>query len=259
MVDLFQLGWCDELQRSSEGLGDTGLIPARVARAYPGQVHVYSQPGERVVTIPNSHRVAPDQTPVAGDWVLIDPARDLLHRIIPRRSVFARQASGERTEQQVVAANIDILFATMGLDVDFSVRRLERYLALAHHGKIAPVVLLTKAGLCPTVPEMVRAAKESAAGVPVHALDVIDGINAGVPGSYVPHGVTAAFVGSSGVGKSTVINHLMAGVETLRTSSVRRRDGRGKHTTTWRELLPIPSGGAVIDTPGMRELRLALG
>jgi ribosome biogenesis GTPase len=155
----------------------------------------------------------------------------------------------------VVAANIDIAFIVMGLDADFNVRRLTRYLTLAHASGAQPVVLLTKAGSCTSLDERLRAARATAGSAAVEAIDVITGIAADAPARYLATGATAALLGSSGVGKSTLLNYLLGG-EHARTAETRAADGKGRHTTTHRELFEVPTGGAIIDTPGMRELAL---
>jgi ribosome biogenesis GTPase len=154
-----------------------------------------------------------------------------------------------------VAANFDVAFIVMGLDGDFNLHRLERYLALTHASGAAPVVLLTKAALAPALDEQVRQVEAIARSVPVHAIDVIAGISTHAPGQYLGSGVTAALLGSSGVGKSTLLNHLF-GRSLARTAPTRAGDDTGRHTTTSRELVQLPGGGCIIDTPGMRELGL---
>jgi ribosome biogenesis GTPase len=251
-VDLSRLGWDAEWQRA---LAPNVEQAARVTRVNASQIDVLAAAGERSLPLAKSSR-GTDGSVVVGDWVALSPDGDRLLRVLPRRNDFARQAASKRTNRQVIAANLDVLFVTMSLDVDFSLRRLERYLTLAHEGACQAVVLLTKAGACATIPEHVERARSAAGGAPVHAVDVIAGVGDGVLRSYVPAGKTAALVGSSGVGKSTIINHLVGSEQRARTHAVRSRDGRGQHTTTWRELVLVPGGGAVIDTPGLRELRL---
>ncbi len=200
---------------------------------------------------------APEHRPAVGDWVVVAPGppKARVVEIMPRRTIFERRAAGRRTQRQVVAANIDIVFVVSGLDGDFNARRLERYLAAVEHSGARPIVLLTKAGLIED-PAAARAIAEEAAGhAVVHVLDVVDGIHADAAAPYLQPGVTAALVGSSGVGKSTLLNH-WAGEARQTVRAVRDRDGRGQHTTTHRELFSLGSGSLVIDTPGMRELAL---
>jgi ribosome biogenesis GTPase len=180
--------------------------------------------------------------PAVGDFVLLD-GDGVIRRVMERRSVFVRRAKGA---EQVVAANVDVVFVCMGLDRDFNPRRLERYLAVAWDSGALPVVVLTKADICTDAAEKLAAAQNAAPGVEVFlSPDELERL-----GGFIP-GRTVAFIGSSGIGKSTLINRL-AGQELLATGET-RRDGKGRHTTTARHLLPLLSG-AVIDTPGMREL-----
>jgi ribosome biogenesis GTPase len=224
---------------------------ARVVRAERGQVVVLAESGERALVIPGSLK-APDVAPTTGDWVVVSD-RGAVEAVLPRTSVFQRRAAGLRTEAQVVAANVDVAFVLTGLDGDFNLRRIERYLTLVGESGARPVVLLTKAGAAADRDARVMEAKAVAPGADVHAIDVIDGIDEDAPRAYLGPGVTAAVLGSSGVGKSTLVNHLM-GRGVAKTNEVREHDDRGKHTTTRRELFVLPQGGAIIDTPGMREL-----
>ncbi len=233
----------------------------RVMRVDRGFVQVVSSAGERSVHVPKGllregdKRRTLERTPVTGDWVAIDPSKGAVASVLPRKSQFVRGAAGKRDEAQVVAANIDVVFVLMGLDGDFNLRRLERYLTLTSESGARAVVLLTKAGLCEDVPARVAEVRGSAGGAPVHALDVLAGIDSDAPRAYLGAGITAALIGSSGVGKSTLANYLM-GAEVMRTREVRAHDDRGKHTTSHRELFLTEWGGVVIDTPGMRELAL---
>ena len=181
--------------------------------------------------------------------------RATIHAILPRRGRFSRKAAGDETREQVLAANVDTVFLVTGLDGDYNPRRIERYLVTAWDSGADPVVLLSKADLCEDVPARVAEIESVAPGVPVHAVSSLrrEGLEA-VRG-YMHTGRTVALLGSSGAGKSTLINALL-GEERLRTREVRESDSRGRHTTTRRELILLPGGGLVIDTPGMRELSL---
>jgi ribosome biogenesis GTPase len=193
-----------------------------------------------------------------GDWLAVaarsDEGRATIHGVLPRRSAFVRKVAWAETKPQVVAANVDVVFVVCGLDANYNVRRIERYITLAWESGAQPVVLLTKADLSDDVQTFVYEVESVAFGIPVHAVSATLGDGVESVRSYVPHGRTAALLGSSGVGKSTLVNALV-GEELLATRDV-RPDGRGRHTTTHRQLVPLPDGGLVLDTPGMRELQL---
>ena len=193
--------------------------------------------------------------PAVGDYVMVscaDPDTAIIHQVLPRRSLFVRKAAGTSKTEQVVAANIDTVFLCMSLNNDFNLRRLERYLAVAWESGASPVVVLTKADLCADLSQKQREVESIAMGVDILTTSAMesDGYRQIVP--YLTEGRTVAFVGSSGVGKSTLINRLL-GEERLATDGL-RNDDKGHHTTTHRELLLLPVGAMVIDTPGMREL-----
>ena len=193
--------------------------------------------------------------PAVGDYVMVscaDPDTAIIHQVLPRKSLFVRKAAGTSKTEQAVAANIDTVFLCMSLNNDFNLRRLERYLAVAWESGADPVVVLTKADLCADLPQKQREVEAIAMGVDILTTSAMesDGYRQITP--YITEGRTVAFVGSSGVGKSTLINRLL-GEERLTTDGL-RKDDKGHHTTTHRELLFLPNGAMVIDTPGMREL-----
>lgn len=197
--------------------------------------------------------------PTVGDWVVIDRADDkygyaIIEGILKRKSKFSRKIAGRRSEEQIIAANIDILFITMALNSDFNLKRLERYISLAWDSGVTPVILLTKSDLCDNVDEKYLAVKDIAFGIDIVIVSAVEGKGISELKSYIKQGVTAAFVGSSGVGKSTLIN-LLIGVQKQNIQEIRSND-KGRHTTTYRELILIPSRGVIIDTPGMREIGL---
>ncbi|BBD79093.1 ribosome small subunit-dependent GTPase A [Aerosticca soli] len=201
----------------------------------------------------------PAERPAVGDFVEVEDGRPPhIVAVQPRRSVLARAAAGERYARQIIATNIDYVFVLTGLDADFNPARIERYLALIEGSGAQPVVLLGKRDL--RTPEEVAVAVETVharvgAAVPVHAINAKDAATATLLAPYLKPGDSAVLVGSSGAGKSTLTNTLL-GTEAMATGTVRERDGRGRHTTTRRALLMLPSGGCLIDTPGMRELKL---
>jgi ribosome biogenesis GTPase len=205
---------------------------------------------------PPSYRkgaLPPEQRAAVGDWVLLE-GRQIV-ALLPRRSQIKRGAAGEHYKQQVIAANIDTVFVVCGLDADFNPRRIERYLLLVHGGGVAPVVVLTKADKTDDPDAAVAALADIAAqGVPVLAVNAKDPDSVAVLAPWLGPGRSIVLVGSSGAGKSTLTNTLL-GAERMKTGAVRESDDRGRHTTTHRALIPLPSGACLIDTPGMRELK----
>lgn len=256
------LGWRSFFTEHFRPFGDAGRIPARVAIAHRSEYRLYTTRGEVDGELAGRLRHLArgrQSVPAVGDWVAITALtaerRTTIHAVLPRLTSFSRKVSGDATEEQVVAANVDTVLLVSGLDGDFNPRRIERYLVLAWESGAVPVVVLTKADLCPTVEEHVARVAAIAPSVPIHV--VSSPRNAGLAdvARYLAPGQTVAVLGSSGVGKSTLINRLI-GREVLKTGDVRAGDGHGRHTTTHRELLLLPSGGLIMDTPGMRELQL---
>lgn len=216
---------------------------------------------------PASYRkgaTAPEDRPAVGDWVLVEgdgnggAAR--IVELLPRRTAIKRAAAGEHYRQQLIAANVDTVFVVCGLDADFNPRRIERYLLLVRGGGAEPVVVLTKSDVAAeanaaAVDEALAALVELAAqDVPVRAVNAKDRASVAALDEWLQPGRTAVLVGSSGAGKSTLTNTLL-GVDKMKTGEVRETDSRGRHTTTFRALIPLPSGACLIDTPGMRELK----
>ncbi len=198
--------------------------------------------------------------PVVGDWVLVDKKNDatghiIIHKILNRKSCFSRKAAGTSHDIQIIASNIDIVFICMALNNDFNLRRLERYISAAWDSGATPVVVLTKSDLCGDMDDKVSAVSTVAMGVDVLVTNSISSDGYIHMMKYIQNGTTVAFVGSSGVGKSTLINRLMG--ENVLTTNETRNDDRGRHTTTHRQLFLLKDGGVVIDTPGMRELQLS--
>ena len=205
------------------------------------------------------HAASPLDLPAVGDWVAYRPGAQsdgaVVEAVLPRRTAFVRKTAGFEAVEQVVAANVDVVFCVTSLVDDLNPRRLERYLTLAWESGAEPVVVLTKADLCENVEAAVaQVSAASTFGVPVHVVSAVTGEGIDELSAHLAGGRTATLVGSSGVGKSTLVNRL-AGSERLATAAV-RADGRGRHTTTHRELVVLAAGGCLIDTPGMRELVL---
>jgi ribosome biogenesis GTPase len=234
-------------------------MPGRVAAQHRGAYVVWSAEGELRARAAGrlfyEHEVG-GAVPAVGDWVGVAPPATITG-LLPRRSAFVRKRAGFGSDEQVLAANVDVALLLAGLDDDFSLRRLERYITTAWDSGAQPVVVLTKSDLCAAVADRVLEAESVAIGVPVLAVSNVTGLGVDAVDTYVQPGRTAVLLGSSGVGKSSLLNRL-AGRELMRTAEV-AADGTGRHTTTHRELLRLPSGGLVIDTPGLRELQLFEG
>ena len=264
-MNLEALGWDDFFAAHFEPHRREGLGAGRVFLQHNKFYQLYTGEGELTAEIAGrvKHRAAGTvELPAVGDWVAVKlPAGEggerkaVIREVLPRKSAFTRKAAGRETEEQVVAANIDTLFLVTGLDNDYNPRRLERYLIMARESGARPVVVLNKADVAEDAEAKIVEVQRVALGVDVLLMSAKRGEGVGQLLSYTGPGQTVSLVGSSGVGKSTIINRLL-GREKQRTGDVRAGDDRGKHTTTHRELLLLPSGGAVIDTPGMRELQL---
>lgn len=234
---------------------ETELELGRVTKIERGFAAVVGAEREGLLHVPKAISKDPESAPATGDWVVVSFSKNVVLEVLPRKSKFVRGAAGQKREPQVVATNVDRLFIVMGLDKDFNLRRLERYIVLAEESQARAVVFLTKAGLVSDADEKMRSAAEAAPGVPVHAIDVVSGVDPESPWQYFASGETVAVIGSSGAGKSTLANFLL-GSQVQRTNQVRGHDDRGKHTTTRREMFVLPSGGTIIDTPGLRELSM---
>ncbi len=264
---LEQLGWDSFFQKHFQILKMPGSVPARVISESKGSYQVYSQYGELTARISGKmryHAGAENPYPAVGDWVIVRPLVDeqkgTIHAVLPRKSRFSRKVAGERTEEQVVSANVDTVFIVSGLDGgrNFNLRRTERYLTLAWSSGATPVIVLNKVDLCPDVDLCTRNVEVIAPGISIHPVSAKERTGLDALRNYLLKGKTIAFLGSSGVGKSALINALL-GVERQDTGEVREDDRMGRHTTTKRELILLPGGGTVIDTPGMREIQMWAG
>jgi ribosome biogenesis GTPase len=266
-MQLALLGWDEKFSAAFARYSESGLTAGRVILQHNHIYTVASEAGEIRAQASGRLRheaASADELPTVGDWVALrlcdGDGTALIQAVLPRRSKFSRKGAGRTTREQVVAANIDTVFLLVGMDNDFSPRRVERYLAAAWESGAAPVVVLNKLDLCTDPAARVAAIEEVALGVPVHAISALRGDGLEAIAAYCIPRRTVALLGSSGVGKSTLINALL-GADLLRTAAVREHDSRGRHTTTRRELIFISNvsssnGSMVIDTPGMRELQL---
>jgi len=257
-----QYGWSETLGHDFAPHAARGLLPGRVLIQQRGQYDIITDTGELVAEISGrlARDAAPGGLPVVGDWVAVSVREDeraaTIHAVLPRRTGFSRKAAGPGAETaQVVAANVDLALLVAALNADFNPRRLERYLAAARQSGAGVLVVLTKADLTEADPGAVEAARAVALEARVLAVSALTGEGMDALRAVIRPGLTALLVGSSGAGKSTLVNAL-AGSARMAVGAIREQDARGRHTTTHRELVLLPNGALLLDTPGMRELGL---
>ena len=260
MSGLEALGWSSYFENQITQDDGPDLVPARVAEEQRGSYRTLGETGLRYAELSGRlrHRLELEEEvrPCVGDWVLARVPADhdgtaLIDRALVRRTRFSRKEAGERTAEQVIAANIDTVFLVQSLNRDLNPRRVERYLALLWESGADPVLVLSKSDLCSDPDEALESIERVAGGVPVHVVSAITSGGLDPLEPYLKLGRTVALVGSSGVGKSTIVNQLL-GREEMRVREIREDDDRGRHTTTARHLVVLPGGGMLIDTPGMR-------
>ena len=263
MYTLSSLGFGPFFSTQLEIQDGATVICARVAAEHRGAYEEWSEAGSGRAQLTGRLRLDLEDAalPGAGDWVVVRDAPSfdrttVIEQVLARRTVFTRGSAGRETRAQVVAANVDLVFAVCGLDADYNIRRIERYLARIWASGAQPVVILNKADLCEDVPSRIQEVESLCAGVPVHAMSALLGEGLETARAYIRDGMTVALAGSSGAGKSTLVNALL-GEERMRTGEVSTGHGRGRHITTSRQLVFLPGGGLMLDTPGMRELQLA--
>jgi ribosome biogenesis GTPase len=254
-------GWDEAWEAAFEPYRADGFKPGRVTIQHRGAYVLATEDGEVWSELPRRLLREAEHTgllPAVGDWVAWRPEatgdRAFVEAVLPRRSSFSRKAVFTETREQVVAANVDVVLLVQAVPDDFNVRRLERYLTTAWDSGATPAVVLTKIDLVDDVEPYVAEVEQVAFGVPVYTISNVTGEGLDDLRAQLVPGRTFALLGSSGIGKSTIVNRL-AGEELLATQDV-RQDGRGRHTTSHRELVLLPGGGIVLDTPGMRELQL---
>jgi ribosome biogenesis GTPase len=252
---LHKLGWDDGWEAAFAEHRAAGLVPARVAVQHRGAYDLMSEQGELRASAAN-RLVREEGLPAVGDWVGIDLTTNLVEALLPRRTTIGRKEVWTAIKEQVLAANVDVAFLTQALPLDFNPRRLERYLAMAWESGAQPVVLLTKTDLVEDItPFLAEVEAVTFGSVPVLAVSARTGVGVDELRAWLEPNKSAVLLGSSGVGKSTIVNTLI-GEELLATQEVREDDQMGRHTTTRRELILVPTGGVVLDTPGIRELQL---
>jgi ribosome biogenesis GTPase / thiamine phosphate phosphatase len=258
-VSLEDYGWNDFFARSLEESGASGLAPGRVLLAGNGSFRLRTMEGELTASLSGGfrHRTqdSPELAPTVGDWVAFDATGGRIEHLLPRRTKLARRAPGKRTREQVVAANVDLVLVVMGLDSDFNLRRLERFLSTVWDSGARAMVLLTKLDLCADPEERLAQAEEASPGVEVLSASSLDGRGLDAIRARLRPRETSVLIGSSGVGKSTLINRLLD-EDVQKTREVRESDDRGRHTTSHRELFVLPGGALLIDNPGVREIQL---
>jgi ribosome biogenesis GTPase / thiamine phosphate phosphatase len=265
-IDLRQLGWDSGRESEFAPLRAEGLVAGRIATEDKHAYTVVCEAGECTARIAGrllQGRRDPTGLPKVGDWVALLPAgaggrsQAVIQQLLGRRTTITRQATGRAPEAQVLAVNVDTVFIVQAMDETFNARRLERFLVMVHEGGARPVVVLNKLDLCGDPEALLAGAVAIAGTAPVLPVCARTGKGVGALRAHCASGQTVALIGTSGVGKSSLINRLY-GERIQATIEVRERDSKGRHTTTWRELIPLPDGGLVIDTPGMREFHLWL-
>ncbi len=260
-MEMKKLGWNEEVAQLAIPYISNGLMIGRIASEYKNKYRIYTERGEFTGQISGKQRYlarSSEDFPVVGDWVAISHHNHneaVIHGILPRKSKFSRKTAGKVTSEQIIAANIDIVFLVNALNQDFNLRRMERYLTLVWESGANPIIILSKADICTDLQEKLSQVESVAFGVPELVISAMMNTGLDQVKKHIPEDKTIALLGSSGAGKSTLVNALL-GKEVQRVNEVREKDDKGKHTTTTRDLFLLPGGGIIIDTPGMRELQL---
>jgi ribosome biogenesis GTPase / thiamine phosphate phosphatase len=261
-MELRKIGWDNYFEERFKEYGDKGFYPGRISSEHRNLYKIFTEKGEMTGDISGKMRYQAEESgnyPAVGDWVVISfiegEDKVVIHDILPRKSKFSRKIAGTNTKEQIAAANIDTVFLVNALNNDFNLRKMERYLIVAWESGAVPVIILSKADLCEDVYEKLNAVERIAVGVTIHVVSSLKREGLTCLNKYFENNKTVVLLGSSGVGKSTLINELL-GENLMDTGDISAFMDKGKHTTTHRQLIVIPEGGVVIDTPGMRELQL---
>lgn len=262
MTKLETLGWNATFEKAFKPYRESGFDVGRIAIENRDNYLVLSEKGEYPAEVTGKLLFLADSSadlPKVGDWVVLtlfeDEKKAVIHDILPRKTKFSRKVAGTKTVEQIIATNIDSIFIVQSLDYNFNPRRLERYLVMVHEGGAQPVIILNKSDLCDDPKKFKMSIQKTFKDTPVFVVSAMTLKGIKTLKAHIQKGQTYAFLGSSGVGKSTLINKII-GQDLLKTTEVREKDTKGRHTTSRRELVALPEGGLLIDTPGMRELQL---
>ncbi len=261
-MDLALLGWDNFLEQCFRPYARQACRAGRIAVEQKELYQVFTAQGDLPARITGKMRHTARgraDFPAVGDWVALSftpgNAEGTIQGILPRKSKISRKVAGKALDEQILATNVDTAFIVTGLDNDFNLRRIERYLTVVWESGANPAVLLNKVDICPDPPGKLSEVEAITLGVPVHLISARTGQGIAEVQSYLTRGKTAVLLGSSGAGKSTLINRLL-GSDVQKTQAVREDDSHGRHTTTYRELITLPGGGCIIDSPGLREIQV---
>lgn len=262
MNSLKLIGWDTFFEVNSKSYRQNGFSFARIITEHKERYIVASEKGELGAEVTGKLLYSSESNahlPKVGDWVAViiyeEEKKAIIHEVLPRKSVFGRKVTGNKIQEQVIASNIDLLLIVQSLDANYNHRRIERYLVMAYEGEMQPVIILNKSDICPDVKNKLREVKKVFPGVDSFAFSAKTGEGINDLKKIIKEGKTYALVGSSGVGKSSIINRIL-GYDRQKVNEVRLTDSKGKHTTSSRELILIPGGGIIIDNPGMRAFQL---
>lgn len=261
-MELKNLGFDAFVEKHLQGCKSKNLFIGRISAEYKENYKIFSEEGELNAFISGKFRnncKTREDFPAVGDWVLFDYLKNenkaIINQILPRKSKFSRKVAGQQTQEQIIASNVDFAFIVCALNYDFNLRRIERYLSLIWQSGATPVVILTKTDLCSDVLNKISEVQNIAFGVDIHAISNISTEGIDFLQKYFEEDKTVVLLGSSGVGKSSLINNL-ANENIMRVNVLRANLDKGRHTTTHKQMILLPKGGLIIDTPGIRELQL---